>query len=114
MCQPSFSRYVSWDMIPLSNPCLLHGTLSALALSRIHQHLPNFARASWKEPKPAAAEDKKKEDASSAQASRVLLLSKPTDNKQAKPLREGLAAEYNYAANSEARLAEHLKSTGRT
>ena len=41
-----------------------------------------------------------------------LVLSAPADNVQAKPLREGVDAAHNYAAQEPARLKEHLAATG--
>ena len=64
-----------------------------------------------KEPKPAAEgakEDAKK--AEGAQAGRVLLLSSPAANTQAKPLREGVDASHNYARNTPEQLAQHLQA----
>ena len=41
-----------------------------------------------------------------------LYLSLPEENTQAKPLREGVDSEHNYAANSAQKLQAHLKATG--
>ena len=41
-----------------------------------------------------------------------LYLSIPKDNNQAKPLREGVDPDHNYAANTESRLSTHLVATG--
>ena len=65
-----------------------------------------------KEPKPPPVEGEAVKKDEGAQASRVLLLSKPAENMQAKPVREGVPAEKNYAANSSERLQAHLKATG--
>jgi len=67
-----------------------------------------------KEPKPAATEAAKKDaiTGEGAQAARVLLLSKPADNMQAKPLRDGVAESYNYAANTPDTLKGHMSATG--
>ncbi|EKX45885.1 hypothetical protein GUITHDRAFT_163164 [Guillardia theta CCMP2712] len=47
-----------------------------------------------------------------ANASRTLLLSDPKTNLQAKPMRDGVPEEKNYARNSQQVLDEHLKTTG--
>ena len=41
-----------------------------------------------------------------------LYLSQPADNAQAKPLRDGVDAAHNYAANPAAKLQAHLTATG--
>ena len=40
-----------------------------------------------------------------------MYLSSPLDNSQAKPLREGVDAEHNYALNTDAQLRAHLATT---
>ena len=41
-----------------------------------------------------------------------LVLRNPSENVQAKPLREGVSAEHNYALNTDEQLRAHLQATG--
>ena len=41
-----------------------------------------------------------------------LVLRNPSENLQAKPLREGVGAEHNYALNTDEQLRAHLQATG--
>ena len=63
----------------------------------------------------ASAEDAaKKEAAKKEEEERKprLVLRNPSENVQAKPLREGVSAEHNYALNTDEQLRAHVQATG--
>ena len=60
---------------------------------------------------PTASAEKKQEEEEEERKPR-LVLRNPAENLQAKPLREGVDAEHNYALNTDAQLRAHLETTG--
>ena len=79
------------------------------------------AEAAPKEKKEKAPKESKQPDAAAAAATAAaeeeakkprLYLSVPTENLQAKPLRDGVDAAHNYALNPEEKLKAHLAATG--
>jgi len=67
-----------------------------------------------KKPKAPAAPTANVEDAAKEEEERKprLVLRNPSENLQAKPLREGVSAEHNYALNTDEQLRAHLQATG--
>ena len=59
----------------------------------------------------ASAEEAAKKEEEEERKPR-LVLRNPSENVQAKPLREGVSAEHNYALNTDEQLRAHLQATG--
>ena len=64
----------------------------------------------------ASAEDAAKKEAAKKEEEEErkprLVLRNPSENVQAKPLREGVSAEHNYALNTDEQLRAHVQATG--